>query len=316
MIGVKEAAKMVFYIEKKLVVTVASSALFDMTASDMVFLEQGEDAYRDYQIQREKEPLNKGPAFAFIKRFLNLNNIAPDISPVEVVLLSRNDAETGLRVLNSIDHYGLNISRAAFTKGKPSYDYLEAFNSKLFLSQNKRDVAEAVAKGFAAGYIYGKPFEDDESDPEFRIAFDFDGILADDSAEQACKDYGMDEFFKMERCNAEKPLKQGPLKPFLEGISMLQKLEKEKKRHDIDYHPVIRVALATARNAPAHLRVIATLREWNVQVDETFFLGGVDKSRVLKVFKPHLFFDDAPYNISAVSEVAPAVHVPFGIMNL
>ena len=307
---------MVFYIEQKLVVTVASSALFDMTASDLVFLEQGEDAYRAYQISREKEPLNKGPAFAFIKRFLDLNNIAPDLCPVEVVLLSRNDAETGLRVLNSIDHYGLNIIRAAFTKGKPSYDYLEAFNSKLFLSQNRRDVAEAVAKGFAAGYLYGQPFEDDENDPEFRIAFDFDGILADDSAEQICKDVGLEEFLKQERFNAEKPLEQGPLKPFLEGISMLQKLEKEKKRQDIDYRPVLRVALATARNAPAHLRVIATLREWKVQVDETFFLGGVNKSRVLKVFKPHIFFDDTPGNISSVCEVAPAVHIPFGIMNV
>ena len=307
---------MVFYIEQKLVVTVASSALFDMTASDVVFLEQGEDAYRAYQISREKEPLNKGPAFAFIKRFLDLNNIAPDLCPVEVVLLSRNDAETGLRVLNSIDHYGLNIIRAAFTKGKPSYDYLEAFNSKLFLSQNRRDVAEAVAKGFAAGYLYGQPFEDDENDPEFRIAFDFDGILADDSAEQICKDVGLEEFLKQERFNAEKPLEQGPLKPFLEGISMLQKLEKEKKRQDIDYRPVLRVALATARNAPAHLRVIATLREWKVQVDETFFLGGVNKSRVLKVFKPHIFFDDTPGNISSVCEVAPAVHIPFGIMNV
>lgn len=306
---------MVFYIDQKLVVTVASSALFDLTETDMIFLEQGEEAYRQYQIAHEKEPLKKGAAFSFVERFLGLNRISAE-EPVEVVLLSRNDAETGLRVLNSIEHYGLNITRAAFTKGKPSYDYLPAFNSRLFLSQNRPDVTEAISRGYAAGYIYGHPFEDDPGDPEFRIAFDFDGILADDSAEQMCLDVGMEEFFKSERTKADQPLQQGPLKPFLEGISMLQKLEKQKKYDDINYRPVLRVALATARNAPAHRRVITTLRKWGVRVDETFFLGGIDKARVLKVFRPHIFFDDNPGNISSVAEVAPAVHVPFGIMNV
>jgi 5'-nucleotidase len=307
---------MVFYIENKMVVTVASSALFDTTAENMVFLEQGEDAYAAYQRAHEREPLKKGPAFDFIRRFLNLNQIAPDVQPVEVVLLSRSDAQTGLRVLNSIDHYGLNIIRAAFTKGKPPYDYLEAFNSLLFLSQNKRDVYEAVAKGYAAGYICGNAFADDENDPEFRIAFDFDGILADDAAEQYCLKAGFDDFFKEERENADKPCRQGPLKPFLDGICMLQKMERERRKNDIDYHPVLRVALATARNAPGHLRVMSTLRSWGVNVDETFFLGGIDKARVLKVFKPHIFFDDSPRNISTVAEVAPAVHIPFGVMNI
>lgn len=306
---------MVFYIDQKLVVTVSSGALFNLSETDMIFLEQGEDAYREYQIAHENEPLPKGAAFPFVKRFLGLNERFPS-EPVEVVLLSRNDAETGLRVLNSIEHYGLNITRAAFTKGKPSYDYLPAFNSRLFLSQNRSDVTDAIARGYAAGYIYGHPFEDDENDPEFRIAFDFDGILADDSAEQMCKNVGMEEFFKSERTKADIPLQQGPLKPFLDGISMLQKLEKQMKYDDINYQPVIRVALATARNAPAHRRVITTLRKWGVRVDETFFLGGIDKSRVLRIFKPHIFFDDNQANISAVAEVAPAVHVPFGIMNM
>lgn len=305
--------RMKYNLTNKLVIAVASSALFDLTEADKVFREQGENEYRIYQRENENVTLKRGDAFPLIKRILSID---PEERPVEVILLSRNDPDTGLRVFNSIEHYGLPIIRAVFVAGNNPFPYMDSFNAALFLSSNPEDVKEAVKHGFPAGTIYPTSYVDDEDDQELRIAFDFDGIIADDSAETIFKKGALEAFNIHEKELATSPLPPGPLARFFKEISNLQKNELEKHSKDKNYKPKIRIAIATARNAPAHERVITTLRRLDIMVDEAFFLGGIDKYNVLKVFKPHIFFDDQVGHIEGVATQFPSVHVPFGVANL
>lgn len=307
---------MPYPIDKKFVVAVASSALFNLEESDKVFQEKGEEEYRKYQFQNEQVVLEPGVAFPLIKRLLMLNGSDPDDQPVEVVLLSRNDPETGLRVFKSIEHYGLSISRAAFVAGSNPFDYMEAFNASLFLSANPDDVRTAVSKGLPAAQVFPTAFVDNEEELELRIAFDFDGIIADDSSEGIYQQLGMQGFHENERQKANEVLPPGPLIKFFQEVARLQRREWEKKQQDAAYTPRVRIAIATARNAPAHERVVTTLRSQGIRVDEAFFLGGIDKGRVLKIFRPHIFFDDQVSHIEGVSSVSPSAHVPFGVTNL
>lgn len=306
---------MPFPIDEKFVVAIASSALFNLEASDRVFQERGEEEYRNYQHAHEDDVLEPGVAFPLIKRLLMINGEEPDDQPVEVVLLSRNDPDTGLRVFKSIEHYGLAISRAAFVAGSNPFVYMDAFNASLFLSANPEDVREAVKQGLPAAQVFPSKFVDDESEPELRIAFDFDGIIADDSAEGIYQRMGIQQFQEYEKSKAGEALPPGPLFKFFGEISRLQRREWEKKQQIPGYVPRIRVAIATARNAPAHERVVTTLRSLGISVDEAFFLGGIDKSRVLKIFRPHIFFDDQAGHIEGVSSISPSAHVPFGVAN-
>lgn len=304
---------MPFDITNKFVIAVASSALFDLTESDRVFQEEGEAAYRDYQREHENEILAHGVAYPLIKRLLSINT--PEDQLVEVILLSRNDPDTGLRVFKSIEHYGLTISRAVFVAGSNPFKYMAAFNAALFLSGNPDDVKEAVEHGYPAGCMYPSDYIDDEQDNEIRIAFDFDGIIADDSAESIFQQGALDQFHSHEKELASLPLPAGPLSRFFTEISKLQQKELLKNQNDPDYKPRIRIAIATARNAPAHERMINTLRKLDIRIDEAFFLGGVEKIRVLNVFKPHIFFDDQVGHIEGVARTFPSVHVPFGAIN-
>ncbi|MEK3787119.1 5'-nucleotidase [Paenibacillus sp. FSL K6-1230] len=304
---------MPFDITNKFVIAVASSALFDLTESDRVFQEEGEAAYRDYQREHENEILAHGVAYPLIKRLLSINT--PEDQLVEVILLSRNDPDTGLRVFKSIEHYGLTISRAVFVAGSNPFKYMAAFNAALFLSGNPDDVKEAVEHGYPAGCMYPSDYIDDEQDNEIRIAFDFDGIIADDSAESIFQQGALDQFHSHEKELANLPLPAGPLSRFFTEISKLQQKELLKNQNDPDYKPRIRIAIATARNAPAHERMINTLRKLDIRIDEAFFLGGVEKIRVLNVFKPHIFFDDQVGHIEGVARTFPSVHVPFGAIN-
>ncbi|WP_025680874.1 5'-nucleotidase [Paenibacillus massiliensis] len=304
---------MPFDITNKFVIAVASSALFDLTESDRVFQEEGEAAYRDYQREHENEILAHGVAYPLIKRLLSINT--PEDQLVEVILLSRNDPDTGLRVFKSIEHYGLTISRAVFVAGSNPFKYMAAFNAALFLSGNPDDVKEAVEHGYPAGCMYPSDYIDDEQDNEIRIAFDFDGIIADDSAESIFQQGALDQFHSHEKELASLPLPAGPLSRFFTEISKLQQKEILKNQNDPDYKPRIRIAIATARNAPAHERMINTLRKLDIRIDEAFFLGGVEKIRVLNVFKPHIFFDDQVGHIEGVARTFPSVHVPFGAIN-
>ncbi|MFL6674156.1 MAG: 5'-nucleotidase [Massilia sp.] len=307
---------MPFQIENKLVIGVASSALFDLSESHQVYLDSGADEYRKYQEQHIDAVLPKGVAFPFIRRFLNINKFFPRQTPVEVVLFSRNSPETGLRVMRSIAQYGLDISRAAFTTGKSPYPYLPAFNTSLFLSANEEDVKNAIAVDYPAGLVLPSQIADDEEDAELRVAFDFDGVIADDESETVFKRNGLDEFHAHEILHAARPHQPGPLADMFQKLALMQRMEERAQRRDPAYRKIVRIAIITARNAPSHERVVTTLKSWGVSADETFFLGGMDKARVLSVFKPHIFFDDQLTHLKASpGGTIPMVHVPFGIAN-
>lgn len=305
---------MPYPIQDKLVVAIASSALFDLTESDAVFRSSDLETYRRYQQEHEDEPLRQGPAFPFIRRLLSLNGSLAG-TPIEVILLSRNDPDTGLRVMNSIAYHGLPISRAAFLNGEDPWRYMEPFNALLFLSANAQDVRGALAQNLAAGQVFAAMYIDDPTDSELRIAFDFDGIVADDSAEAVYQERGLDLFLEHEVEKADVPLPPGPLQPFLARIAELQDLELKQREEDSGYLPKIVTALVTSRNAPAHERVVNTLRNWGIRVDKAFFLGGMEKARVLATFKPHIFFDDQEVHVQNAAGVVPSVLVPYGELN-
>lgn len=304
---------MAFPIENKLVVAVSSSALFDLSESDKVYNERGLEEYRRYQEENIDVPLAKGVAFPFVKRLLSFNEIFASEQPVEVVLLSRNSPETGLRVFRTISHYGLDITRASFFSGESPYKYLPAFNASLFLSASERDVQRACDAGYAAGRVLESEVMDDVTDVELRIAFDFDGVIADDESEKIYKEHGLQAFHRHEAAT-NRPLDPGPLADLLMKISNLQRLESERIANDPNYHRWLKISIVTARNAPAHERVVNTLKSWGVEVTEAFFLGGISKDRVLEIMRPHIFFDDQMSHLDHLRNV-PAVHIPMGIAN-
>lgn len=296
---------MPYSLDDKLVIAVASSALFDLTESDRVYHERGVAEYRQFQRDHEKDVLNPGVAFSLIKRLLALNGPIDADRAVEVILLSRNDPDTGLRVFNSIEHHRLDITRAVFVNGRDPFRYLGAFNAALFLSANPDDVRNAIMRGAPAGRVFPTQFVDDASEPELRIAFDFDGVIADDSAEAVFKGRGLEEFMRAEREQVAVPHRMGPLHRFFAEVAKLQAHELARKAADPGYEARIRIAIVTARNAPAHERVVTSLRDWGIQVDEAFFLGGIEKAKVLEVFKPHIFFDDQVSHIEGTARIAP-----------
>jgi len=305
---------MKYPIDEKFVICVTSSALFDMAESDRVFKEQGVKAYKRYQEENIDNTLGRGVAYPFVKRLLSLNEAFPDDKPVEVVLFSRNSPDAGNRALRSIRKWGLDITRFVFTSGKPNFQYLPAYNSTLFLTSDAEDTAAALEAGFAAGTVMNRNISDDESDREFRLAFDFDSVLADDESERLYQSGGIEKFVDHEVRNAAIPLRNGPLEQLLKRISTFQQMERAKAAEDGSYQPILQTAIVTARSAPTHERVLTTLKEWGIAVDQVFFLGGMDKARVLKIMRPHIFFDDQVSHLTNLDDI-PAVHVPFGIVN-
>lgn len=306
---------MSYPIEQKLVIAVSSSALFDLSESQAVFMKQGPLAYKAFQTEHLNQVLGKGVAFPFIRRFLNINTHFPAQSPVEVVLLSRNSAATGQRVFRSIAHYGLTISRAAFTEGKSPYKYIPAFNASLFLTANEDDVKKAIAKGYPAGTVLPSKVVDQSDNEELVIAFDFDGVIADDESETIYKNGDLPEFRHYEAANSHIPHNPGPLADLFKKLSYLQALEDQEQEKNRDYQRIIRTAIVTARSAPSHERVITTLEHWGVSANETFFLGGMKKERILSIMRPHIYFDDQKSHLASEAGDIPMVHIPFGITN-
>lgn len=304
---------MPYPIEKKLAIAVSSSALFDMQESDAIFRQDGEKAYRVYQRKNIDIPLRKGVAFPFVKRLLSLNASFPKEQPIEVILFSKNSPETGLRAFRSIQHYELNISRACFSSGNSNHQYLPAFNSTLFLTTNIEDAKEALANGITAGVV-GKQEVHDSDEEGLCLAFDFDGVIADDSSEKVYKEQGLVSYQEYEKVYGTHPLGSGPIADLLKKISLFQKLERMKQHKDSTYNRLLRTAIVTARNAPAHERVVFTLISMGIEVDEVFFMGGVEKARLLNILKPHIFFDDQTSHLENIKDVA-GVHIPFGIAN-
>jgi 5'-nucleotidase len=307
---------MSYPIERKLVIGIASSALFDLSESHGVYVSEGVEQYRIHQEERLDIPFPKGVAFPFIRRFLGINKAFAKQAPVEVVLLSRNSPETGMRVFRSIRHYELDITRAAFMAGKSPHMYIPAFNASLFLSANEGDIQRAIDADYPAGLVLPSKVYDDELDSELRVAFDFDGVIADDEAETIYKkNHDLNEFQIHETARRAIPHQPGPLADLFRKLSFMQKLEHKRIREDSSYKQILRISIVTARNAPAHERVVTTLKEWGVTVDESFFLGGMEKSRILSILKPHMFFDDQRSHLESVAGDIPMVHIPFGIAN-
>ncbi|MFE6836701.1 5'-nucleotidase [Streptomyces sp. NPDC057705] len=307
---------MKYDLSDRVVIGIASSALFALADCDAVFREQGEDAYRRYQEAHVDDVLDKGVAFPFVRRLLSLNDLAEPLDPlVEVIILSRNDPDTGLRVMRSIAAHGLPISRAVFRQGRSSHRFIPALNMSLFLSANGSDVREAVADGLPAGHVLETERVDDDTDQELRIAFDFDGVLAGDSSERIYRTAGIDGFRAHEVLNAATPHDPGPLKGFLAGINRIQRREEEQRRKNPAYQPRLRVSLVTARDAPAHERAVRSLKQWGLRVNDAFFLGGIDKAAVMSALDPHIFFDDQVSHLTGTAPATPSVHVPFGVVN-
>ena len=307
---------MAYDLSTRLVIGLASSALFNLEESDEVFRTKGEEAYRKYQREKQHHLLEQGVAFPFIKKLLSINEINLTNPPIEVILLSRNDPDTGLRVMHSIQAHQLGITRALFLQGRDPHKYINALSIDLFLSANEVDVKQAIRAGYPAGQVLNSHIEDDFlNDPELRIALDFDGVIIDDEAEKVYKDSGITEFHKHEQAHVTEAHKPGPLTNFLKKLSTVQIQEENFAETAGNYKPKLRISIVTARNAPSHERVINTMREWGVTVNEAFFLGGIEKRKVLEVLNPHIFFDDQKIHLDPTTEILPSVHIPFGIRN-
>ncbi|MEU4086813.1 5'-nucleotidase [Streptomyces aureus] len=304
-----------YELKNRLVVGIASSALFDLAEADAVFRDQGEEAYRAYQEEHLDDTLDKGVAFPFVRRLLSLNDLSPEDPLVEVIILSRNDPDTGLRVMRSIQSHDLPISRAVFMQGRSPHRFMPALNMSLFLSADEGDVREAVACGLPAGRVLGPALADEDDDQDLRIAFDFDGVLADDASEQVYQADGIEGFRSHETTNAATPHDPGPLRDFLAGVNRLQRREEERRAQEPEYKLRVHVSLVTARAAPAHERPVRSLKNWGVTVNDAFFLGGIDKSAIMEVLRPHIFFDDQVGHLTGTARSTPSVHVPFGKIN-
>lgn len=318
---------MAYSLENRLIIGISTRALFDLRTENRIFEEEGVEAYAKYQREHETEILKPGPGFSLIKALLSLNTPAgmggtPEKggcakeqesgtgrhvsgNRVEVVLMSKNSPDISLRIFRSIEHYGLDITRSFFTSGAPMAPYLAAFRTDLFLSACEEDVRAAIEAGIAAGIVCGEGnhYKESLSDGKIRIAFDADAVIFSDEAENVFRKEGLEAFENSEKKKADIPLCAGPFARFLHTISDWQQ----------EYAPgesPIRTALVTARSAPAHERVIRTLRAWNVRIDEACFLGGVTKRDVLAAFGAQIFFDDQQVHVGPAAEVVPSARVP------
>jgi 5'-nucleotidase len=290
-------------LSKLLVVGVSSRALFDLEEEERLFKTLGLESYRVYQLEKENELLEPGTAFPLIKGLLELNNLGPN-RRVEIVIVSKNHPETGIRMFHSIRHYGLDITRAQFTGGEALNPYLRAFDVDLFLSCSSQDVLAAIDDGIAAAVLYKPPTKVVAEAKQLRIAFDADAVLFSEHSEAIFREHGLSAFLEHEAAKANEPLGEGPLAKLLKKLSVLQ------EGFEANEAP-LRLAIVTARNSPAHERVIKTLRAWNVRIDAAFFLGGVSKDRVLEAFGAHIFFDDQEAHLASTSFTTPSALVPY-----
>ena len=293
-------------LDGQLVVAISSRALFDFEEENRFFEQSDDRAYMKLQLERLEQPATPGVAFSLVKKLLAFNQ--GDVPQVEVVILSRNDPVSGMRVFRSAQHYGLPIQRGSFTRGQPPWRYLKPLNANLFLSAHLSDVRAALDAGVPAAQVYPHSAHASVAHPnEVRIAFDGDAVLFSDEAEQVFAAQGLSAFQAHERDKATLPLSAGPFKPLLAALHRLQRAGTPSMR--------IRTALVTARSAPAHERAIRTLMDWDIEVDEAMFLGGLDKGAFLREFEPDFFFDDQTGHIESAAQHVPAGHVVSGVKN-
>ncbi len=309
---------------KKLVVAVSSRALFDLEQEHKLFEEEGYRAFRDYQVTHKKDILNPGVAFHFVRRLLAINERFGELSPFDVVAFSRNSPETAQRFFNSCRAHNLRLSSGCFTSGHSTFPYLKAFDVSLFLSANLENVNKAINDGVPAGLVLPSDKSsrelaaelDNEENPTLRIAFDFDGVIADDESEREYQKEGIQAFHKFEQQKALTPHAPGPLQPLFESLSNFQRLDYELHGRENPYFsPAIRISVVTARGAPSEERLITTLKSFGMSATELFLLDGRDKTPILQAIRPHIFFDDQQRHLEKSYNSIPSVLVPFGIHN-
>ncbi len=291
-------------LNKKLVIAISSRALFNLEDENKIFEEKGLDEYYKYQIENEDLLPKRGTGFRLVKNLLRINEDFPDDKQVEVIIMSRNNSATSLRITKSIEKYKLDIQRSAWSGGNDISKYLKPFKVDLFLSANEQDVQNAINEGIAAARILPYDELEDENSNQVKIAFDGDAVLFSEESEIIYKKHGLEAFLVYEKQNASNAMQSGPFAQLLKLISNIQ----AKYPHE---QTPIRTALITARNSPAHERVIRTLSQWNVRLDEAFFLGGVDKYEVVKAFGADIFFDDQDVHLESTSKIAPSAKVPY-----
>ncbi len=291
-----------------LVVAISSRALFDFEEENQVFETADDRAYQKLQLERLDTPAKPGVAYRLVKKLEQFNS--DGVRRVDVVILSRNDPVSGLRVFRSVKEAKLGIERGVFTRGRSPYGYLAALKANLFLSANGEDVRGALNAGFPAALVYTQSARADPHPDEVRIAFDGDAVLFGDDAERVFRSEGLDAFQRHEADHATRPLPPGPFKPLLEALHRLQ-----LAAHEGNVPMRLRTALVTARSSPAHERAIRTLMDWNIDVDEAMFLGGLSKGEFLRQFEPDFFFDDQTRHVESAARHVPAGHVPHGVAN-
>ncbi|MEH6579648.1 MAG: 5'-nucleotidase [Amphritea sp.] len=291
-------------LSQALVIGVSSRALFDLEHEDSIYQNDSVAAYRTYQQENENTLLEKGTAFHLVEALLGLNKLS-DERLVEVVVMSKNSPDTGLRVLKAINHYGLDITRSAFSGGESLAPFLKAYSVDLLLTRHEEDAQVAIdTEDCAAALIYDPPKSYSPDKDKIRIAFDADAVIFSDESEYIYKTEGLDRFQENESINEDIALKDGP---FAKLIRVLSKINRQL---GIDSSP-LSLSIVTARNGPAHMRIIKTLRKWDVFVDQAFFLGGMSKDQVLSALKPHIFFDDQPGHVKPASKLVPSSQVPY-----
>lgn len=303
--------------QNAITIAVSSRALFDMVVEQNIYLEEGLEKYVQYQQNHENEPLTQGSAFPFVKALETVNErlrkLYPDSEELfDIVLMTNNHAQVGVRLINSINHYGLTIERFCMTGGKSPIGYLKAYLTNLYLSADSEKVQEAIMEGIAAATMFSGKKSIVFSDRQLRVAFDGDAVLFSDESEQIVKEHGLDKFFEHEKMHENLPLAQGPLKCFLEALGKLQrKFYVKGERLDCP----IRTYLVTARSAASSgARALKTLRNWGLEIDEALFLAGAPKGPILEKIRPHIFFDDQMFHIEGAQELGTiAAHVPYGI---
>uniref|UniRef100_A0A3P8SKY2 5'-nucleotidase, cytosolic IB b n=1 Tax=Amphiprion percula TaxID=161767 RepID=A0A3P8SKY2_AMPPE len=298
-------------------IAVSSRTLFNMVAERKIYEEEGVEKYVAFQVEHENEPLKPGPAFPFVKALMNVNSRLRELYPdseelFDIVLMTNNHAQVGVRLINSINHYDLTIERFCMTGGKSPIGYLEAYMTNLYLSKDSDKVTEAIEAGIAAATVFMPEKESELSDTQLRVAFDGDAVLFSDESEIIVKQHGLDTFFEHEKHFENQPLAQGPLKCFLEALGKLQRKFYSKNER---LNCPIRTFLVTARSAASSgARVLKTLRSWGLEIDEALFLAGAPKGPLLQKIRPHIFFDDQMFHIEGAKDLGTiAAHVPYGI---
>ncbi|XP_030262124.1 cytosolic 5'-nucleotidase 1A-like [Sparus aurata] len=298
-------------------IAVSSRTLFNMVAERKIYEEEGVEKYVAHQVEHESEPLKPGAAFPFVQALMNVNSRLRELYPdseelFDIVLMTNNHAQVGVRLINSINHYDLTIERFCMTGGKSPIGYLKAYMTNLYLSKDSEKVTEAIEEGIAAATMFMPETENELSDTQLRVAFDGDAVLFSDESEIIVKQHGLDTFFEHEKEFENKPLAQGPLKCFLEALGKLQRKFYAKNER---LNCPIRTFLVTARSAASSgARVLKTLRSWGLEIDEALFLAGAPKGPLLQKIKPHIFFDDQMFHIEGAQELGTiSAHVPYGI---